>query len=123
MNVVFTVSYTGTPDADDTAGARYAVILENGLRQQYNSANPALPPKLALPFSTPAEIKASYLVIILGIVVVRHLQNIREADLDTETQVREKLTPAQYVQIVRNLNARLAAGETAASVVADSVSL
>lgn len=123
MNVVFTVSYTGTPDADDAAAARYAVIYENSQRSQYNASNPTLPPKSLLPLSTTAELKASYLTVILDRVVARHLSNIREADAESETQVREKLTPAQYVQIVRNLNARLNAGETAASVVADTASL
>jgi len=114
MNVIFTVSFTGTPDADDALASRHAVFLENRNRSQQ------VPPGTPLLFSTPAELKASYLVVLAAKVTDFHLNKIEEAK--SEAGVSQRFTLAQVAQINANLVARLNAGEASATIVTDTAS-
>lgn len=112
MNIIFAVTYTGTPDANDALAGRHAVFLENRRRSEQS------PPIAALPFSTPAELKASYLVILAGIVADAHLESTAYAK--SEAGISQRFTLAQVAQMNANLVARLNAGETSAAIVADT---
>lgn len=114
MNVVISVTYTGTADADDALAARHAVFLENRTRAA------AIPPGAVLPFSTPAELKASYLIVLGQTVTKFHLDSTAAAK--SEAGITQRFTLAQVAQIHANLVARLNAGsETAAQIVTDTL--
>lgn len=114
MNVIFTVNFTGTPDGDDVLSARHAVFLENRMRSQLT------PPGTPLPFSTPAELKASYLAILTARVTIFHMEKNTEAK--SEAGVSQRFTLDQVAQMHGNLVARLNAGESADTIVIDTAS-
>lgn len=117
MNIVLSVTFTGTPDAEDVLAARHAIFVENKLRAQ-RSAILGATPETPLPTSTPAEIKASYLSILTGRATTRHASYILEAK--SEPAAKERFTPAELQQILANLVTRLNNGETAASIITDT---
>lgn len=111
--VAFTVDYSGTVTADDQIAARHAIFLENRRRSLLT------PPVTPLLFSTPAELKASYLSILTSRVTARHLTNV--SDAKSEVGISQRFTLAQVETIHGNLVARLNAGsETAAQIVSDT---
>lgn len=112
MNVVILVTYTGTADSDDALAARHAVFIENRTRAA------ATPPGTPLPFSTPAELKASYLIVLGQAVTKFHLESTVAAK--SEAGISQRFTLAQVAQINANLVARLNAGEAAATIVTDT---
>lgn len=112
MNVVISVTYTGTADADDALAARHAVFLENRTRSEQT------PPGTPLTYSTPAELKASYLIVLAAKVTAMHLDTITAAK--SEAGITQRFTLVQVAQIHANLVARLNAGELAANLVADT---
>lgn len=67
MNIEFTtIDYTGTPDDEDKNAATLLVT-------RYNEQQAALdPPGDELPMGTPAELKASYLTVLLDVVTGAH---------------------------------------------------
>lgn len=106
MTIVLSVTFTGTPDAEDVLAARHAIFVENKLRET------------PLPFSAPAEVKASYLTILTEKAISRHKSYILEAQ--SEPAAKERFTPAELKQILANLVTRLNNGETAASIITDT---
>lgn len=112
MNVLLAVTYTGAADLDDQLGARHAVFLENRTRSEQT------PPGTPLLFSTPAELKASYLAILAAKVTAMHLDTIAAAK--SEAGVSQRFTLAQVAQMNANLVARLNAGEQASVIIADT---
>lgn len=113
MTVTFTVSFVNSPDADDQLAARHAVFLENRRRSEL------VPPGTPLTFSTPAELKASYLTILAGTVTQFHLDTTAAAK--SEAGVSQRFTLAQIAQMNANLVARLNTGsETSAQIVTDT---
>lgn len=117
MNIVLSVTFTGTPDAEDVLAARHAIFLENKLRVQ-RSAMPGATPETPLPTSSAAEIKAGYLAILTEKAIGRHKSNILEAQ--SEPAAKERFTPLELKQILANLVTRLNNGETAASIITDT---
>lgn len=122
MNITLAVTFTGAPDPDDRLAARHGVFLEN---REITAANAVLaaqtPPGTPLPllaFSTPAELKASYLTVLGKKATELHLNNIGEAK--SETGMNLRFTAAQLDTMRANLVARLNAGESAASLVTDT---
>lgn len=99
------LTFTGTPDAEDVLAARHEIFLAN--KQGAN-----------LPFSTAAQIKSSYLVILLSKVLSAHMVSIESAR-DTAA-MRDRFTDDEIRQITSNLLTRLNAGESASSIVADT---
>lgn len=72
MNITFTgLDFSGAPDDNDTAAAELAVAAENARLQQ--AGDPLLP------VDTPANLKASYLSILLTEVNNQHARNARSA--------------------------------------------
>lgn len=112
MNVVLDVTFTGSPDADDQLAARHIVFLENQRRAALS------PPGTQLLFSTPAQLKASYLAVLVTTITSAHVSYIQQAKSAQGAEAR--FTPAQLEAIRANLVARLNAGESAASLVTDS---
>lgn len=110
MNIIFSINYTGTPDAEDARAARYAIRVENQRRALLN------PPLAALPSSTGAEIKSSYLTLLLDEVNAAHAQWTARS----VQNVQQDFTKSQFDQILANLRDRLNAGETAAQIVTDT---
>ena len=110
--ITFTsLTFTGTPDASDTLAAQFMVRLENARRALLD------PPGTPLPSATGAQLKTSYLTVLLQIVTLAHESYIAQATVDSA-----RFTQAQTDQIKFNLNARLDAGETAANIVTDTAS-
>lgn len=112
MNVAFTIDFTGAPDAEDALGARHIIFLENQRRAALT------PPGTPLPFATPAQVKSSYLSVLLATVASAHSSYIQQAKSAQGTALR--FTPAQLDTIRGNLVTRLNAGESAASLVTDT---
>jgi hypothetical protein len=113
MNILLSVSYTGTPDADDVLAARQVVFQENKDRAMLT------PPGAVLPTSTTAELKASYLSLLQERVMLRHQNNILFAKSDEA--VRTRFTPTEVEQIRINLMTQLNNGSTTAAVIAKTV--
>lgn len=112
MNVILSVAFTGTPDADDILGARHIVFIENKRRAALT------PPGTALPTATPAELKASYLTILSGTITSAHVSYIQQAK--SAQGLEQRFTAAQLETMRANLVARLNAGESAANLLADT---
>ena len=113
MNIVPSVTFSGTPDADDVRAARQAIFIENRNRAALN------PPGVALPSSTAAEVKASYLTILTAIITDLHQQNILRGKGRDAVQTR--MTPAQLDAINANIIDALNSGTTPDAVVAKTV--
>lgn len=114
MNITFSVGFTGTPDAEDQRAARHAIFTENTRRAALT------PPGTPLPNSTAAEVRASYLSILTSQIANQHSTNITYAA--SRDGVAERFTTDELDQIRRNLVDRLNAGESKASIVADTAS-
>ena len=72
--ITFTgIDFTGSPDDNDTAAAQLIVDNENARRAAQE------PPETPLPDSTGAELKASYLTILLEIVTNAHASYSKQA--------------------------------------------
>jgi len=112
MNVIFSIDFAGTPDSDDVLAARHAIFLENKTRSERT------PPGTPLPFSTPAQVKSSYLTILAAITTKFHQEAAAYAK--TGPGVNQRFTLTQVAQINANLVARLNAGEAAAAIVIDT---
>jgi hypothetical protein len=113
MNVVFTLDFTGAPDADDTLAARQIVFIENQRRAALQ------PPGTPLATNTSAAVKASYLTILLQTVTSAHLSYIAQSKSRESLSTRFSDTEVQ--QITQNLVTRLNNGETSAAIIADTV--
>lgn len=113
MNVSFTIDYTGVPDADDVLAAKHIIFIENRRRA-------ALTPEPGTPLliGNAAQIKASYLSLLLGLLTAQHLANTEEAK--SIIGLATRFTQAERNQIFSNITARLNAGEAAAAIVADT---
>lgn len=109
------LTYIGTPNSDDILAARYIVTLENKRRAAL------VPPGTPLPVDTGVNLKASYISILLGIVTTAHASYIEQARGVPGGQA--VFTDAQIEQIRVNLITRLNNGESAASIIADTVAL
>jgi hypothetical protein len=92
--LAFSIGFTGTPTAADAAGAKLVIGIENARRAA------ADPVEDALPSTTGAEIKASYLLILSDRVTEIHESYSTQAaekeqtDADVKTLWRNA-TPAQ----------------------------
>jgi hypothetical protein len=113
MNIVISVSYTGTPDADDALAAYQIVGQENKDRAALN------PPGAVLPTSTTAELKASYLSLLSAEITRFHQRAILFAK--SNEAIATRFTPAQVEQIRINLITQLNSGATPAAVIAKTV--
>jgi hypothetical protein len=112
MNVVFTVTFSGTPDADDARSASQIVFIENQKREATS------PPGTPLAVDTGANLKASYLSLLTAQVTAIHAQNI----LISKTQaIGSRFTGAKLQQIFGNLIDQLNAGTSVAAVIAKTV--
>lgn len=112
--ITFTLDYSGSPDASDILAARHIIFLENQRRSRLT------PPGAPLPFANAAQIKASYLGLLLDQITAQHLSNANLAKGITGLAVR--LTQAERDQLFANVTARLNAGETVAAIIADTAS-
>lgn len=112
MNVVYSIDFTGTPDADDVLAARHIIFLENQRRAALT------PPGTPLATATPANVKASYLTILLATITSAHLSYIQQSKSASGMDLR--FTPAQLETMRGNLVARLNSGEAAATIVTDT---
>lgn len=133
--ITFTLDFTGTPDADDILAARHIVRQENERRALVNvgitaenvrraAQTPPLDPLPLLPIlptATGAQLKASY----LGLLIPK---NITEAHLDYIKQAKNvvsiaaQMSEAEHQQMAGYLQTRRNAGETWAQIVADMAS-
>jgi hypothetical protein len=107
MDITFQLGFTGTPDATDVRAAKYAVKAENQKRATQN-----LDP---LPSSTGAELKASYLAVLLQEVDAAHGEWLKRS----VENVRAEFTTAQIDLLNAKLRDRLTAGETPDAIIAD----
>lgn len=112
MNVVFTIDYTGTPDSDDVLAARHIVFVENRRRAAL------VPPGVVLPTGNAAQIKASYLSLLLELLTAQHLASIELSK--SIIGLSSRFTQAERNQIFANITARLNAGETASAIITDT---
>lgn len=110
--ITFTLDYSGTPVADDVLAARHTIHLENQRLSRLT------PPGTALPFANAAQIKASYLGLLLAQITAQHLSNANLAKGITGLAAR--FTDAERQAIFANITARLNAGETVAAIIADT---
>lgn len=111
MNIVLSTTFSGTPDADDILAAQRLVRKENERRAAL------IPPGTPLDTSSAANLKASALVVLSA------LQNTSwQSYVEQARNEIERFTQAQLDQIKANLNSRLNAGESAASIVTDTAS-
>lgn len=114
--ITFTApNYTGTPSSDDVLAANFAIGLEKKGITQF------LPPGTPLPTDGGVNLKASYLLLVTAIITAAHNKYITESK--TDTGLFTGFTPSQIEQIKANLLARLNAGESAASIIADTATL
>jgi hypothetical protein len=114
MNVVFTINFTGTPDADDQLAARQQVELENQRRAALT------PPGTPLDVSTGAAVKASYLTVLTAVLTAAHTSYIALAK-DT-AGLQQRFTSSEIQTIQTNLITRLNAGEAKSQIIADTAS-
>lgn len=126
MNITFTpLDFTGTPDADDKLAANHIVFLENQRITAENARRAELnPPESPLPLlaTSPAvALKASYLGLLRSVIVSAHLSYIAQAKSADGTALR--FTDEEQKQIRTNLIARLNAGESPSSIIADTATL
>lgn len=112
MNVIFSLDFTGAPDADDVLAARQIIFLENQRRAALT------PPGTPLSTANAAAIKASYLTILLVTVSAAHSSYIAQA----KAALNVRFTDAEIQQINQNLITRLNNGEPSASIITDTVS-
>lgn len=110
--IVFTLDYTGTVEADDILAARHIIFLENQRRSRLS------PPGAPLPFANAAQIKASYLGLLLAQITAQHLSNANLAK--SITGLASRFTDAERQTIFANITARLNAGETVAAIITDT---
>lgn len=110
MTITFTVDFSGAPDADDMLAAKRLVRLENDRRAAL------VPPGTPLPTGSAAQLKASALTVVLTNLTAWWVSYIAQG----RGEVR--FTDSELDQIKTNLNIRLNAGESSASIVADTVS-
>lgn len=111
MNIVFAVDYTGTADSDDVLCVTRIVRLENERRAALT------PPGTPLATNNAANLKASGITVLNALLTSTWLSFIDQARGETV-----RFTSAQVDQIKANLNARLNAGEAAATIVSDTAS-
>lgn len=126
MNITFTnIDFTGTPDSDDRLAANHIVFLENKRITTENARRAALsppePPLPLLPTSPALALKSSYLGLLKSMLVAAHLSYIAQAKSADGTALR--FTEEEQKQIRSNLIARLNAGESPASIIADTATL
>jgi hypothetical protein len=113
MNIVISVSYTGTPDADDVLAAYQIVGQENKDRAALT------PPGTQLSTDTAANLKASYLSLLKEEITRFHQRAILFAK--SNEAVATRFTPAEVEQIRINLITQLNSGATTAAVIAKTV--
>lgn len=113
--ITFTgLGYSGTAGPDDILAANFAIGLEKKGITQF------LPPGTSLP-TDGINLKVSYLLLATAIITAMHNTYIAQAK--TDSGLITQLTQAQIEQIKANLLLRLNAGESAASIVADTATL
>ena len=112
MNVAFTIDFVNSPDPDDVLAARHIIHLENLRRAALT------PPGTPLTFANNAQLKASYLGVLVATVTSAHLSYIQQAKSAQGAEAR--FTPSELETIRANLVARLNAGEAAATIVTDT---
>lgn len=76
------------------------------------------PPGTPLPFANAAQIKASYLGLLLAQITAQHLSNANLAK--SITGLASRFTDAERQTIFANITARLNAGETVAAIITDT---
>lgn len=115
-NITFTgLNYSGASTADDQLAARYIVRQENERRTAQNlvlaAQDPPGNPIPLLPMSTGAELKQSYLAILLQVVTNAHASYSQQAAQD-----QARLTQSQRDQLQAAINIKLDANVSAASI-------
>lgn len=119
--ITFTIGFTGSPDASDILGARRIVRIRNDEITAENARRAAQTPPLSalplLPFATGAELKASYLGILLETVTSAHASYVAQAKAPTEVQSR--LSAAEQEQLFAAIATRLNAGDSVATILTD----
>ena len=114
--ITFTgLDFTGTPSSDDSNGAKSAVLRENTRRAGL------IPPGTPLLVNNAANIKASYLIVLLDKITSVHADNITQSKSDSGFE--QVFTPGQIDQIKTNLLTRINGGESASSIIADTATL
>lgn len=109
------LTYSGVPSSDDVLAAKYIVGLENKKRAAQ------IPPGTPLPVDTNANLKASYLSILIAIVTSSHASYISQARGAPGAELA--FTDADRETIRVNLLTRLNNGESSASIIADTATL
>ena len=83
MAVVLSTAISGTPTEQDRRAAKYAIDLENDQRALQD------PPGTPLPYSTNAELAASYRAVLDPVLTQLHTQYLQSSDVVTlEEEVR-----------------------------------
>jgi len=112
--ITFTIDFTGTVTADDQLAARHIIFLENQRRAALT------PPGTPLPTATALNVRDSYLEVLTATLTSAHVSYIAQAKSASGADVR--FTAAGLEAIRANLTARLNAGQTEASIIADTAS-
>lgn len=119
------LNYSGSASQDDILAARYIVGLENKRRIELNAIlaaqEPPGTPIPLLPVTPAAALKSSYISMLLAIVTSSHASYIEQARGNPGASL--VFTDAEIEQIRVNLVNRRTAGESAASIVADTATL
>ena len=106
-DITLDVTFTGTPNDFDIDAATHIIELENVRRANDLDENgdPVLSP---LPLSTGAELKASYLLLLSGLITKAHASYIKQAaeEQSKEDDIKQKwldATPAQRAAAIAAL--------------------
>lgn len=132
--ITWLLDFSGSPSPDDILAARDIVRRENERRTAENVSiaaenvrRAALTPPLSalplltiLPVATGAQLKASYLSILLVVVTAAHADYINKAK--TAAAVESQLTESQKQSLYSAIQTRLNNGETMDTILADVTS-
>lgn len=113
--ITFTgLNFTGVADADDVRAAKHSVLQRNIELSRLD------PPGSPLPLATNAELKASYLSILLEDVGRAHLGRIGASKIPP--RLDDYFSRPQIEEIIANLVTRSQNGEDPATIVTDTAS-
>jgi len=108
--ITFTnLNFTGSPDGNDTRAAKYIIKVENDRRAALD------PPGTPLPDATGAEVKSSYLTILIDIISNAHTDYIRQA----KEVVNSQLTTQEKQDLFGAVKDRLDSGTSVADLITD----
>lgn len=111
-NITFSVTDRGTMDAEDRRAAILTIQRRNSLLTD------AIPPVAPLPVDTAANIRASYLTVLIEHTAAYHAGNVATAK-SPDAAIAAGLTAAQQAEILGAVVDRILNKESYATILAD----